>query len=89
VSQCPDLFSPDPNYKLRCILTGLICPFGYAINETTGDSCYLKARICEGTDILNYDKTKCIPQPKIFIPLPLIIVFIVGAIIIIRDKKKN
>ena len=38
---------------------------------------------------MNYDKTKCIPQPGLLIPFPLLILALIGAIVIILDKRKH
>jgi hypothetical protein len=66
----------------RCILTGLFCPFGYDYN-TKGDACTeLTAQVCTGYDILNNDKTKCIPMPGVLIPFPLVIIAVAGTIYI-------
>ena len=71
---------------MRCSLTGFFCKFGY---ERRGDGCFLKAQICEGTDILNYDKTKCVPQPDFLIPAPLLIIGSIATFFIVRDKRAN
>ena len=58
VDECPDQFGAVDGIK--CELTGFFCKFGYKKNAA-GTACFLKAQVCDGTDILNYDKTKCIP----------------------------
>ena len=85
VAECPDKYSARDG---RCVLTGFYCKFGYEMNAN-GDACFLKAQICEGNDILNYDKTKCIPQPGFMLPFPLIILAIIGTVLIANDKKKH
>ena len=72
----------------RCILTGFFCPFGYDYNMK-GNACILKAQVCPGYDILNFDKTKCIPMPGILIPFPLCLIAIGCAIYIYLKKKKH
>ena len=85
VEKCPDKYSVVGG---NCVLTGFFCPFGYIENETK-DGCMLDAQVCEGNDILNYDKTKCIPEPGLLIPFPMVIAAIVCAFYLIKDKKKN
>jgi len=85
VNECPDQYSMVNG---RCILGGFFCPFGYGYN-TKGDGCILTAQICEGYDILNYDKTKCIPMPGILVPFPLVIIGLLGTIYITIQKKRH
>jgi hypothetical protein len=81
---CPDKYT-DVNGE--CVLTGFFCPFGYIMEN--GNRCILDLRICVGNDILNYDKTKCIPQPDMFFPFPLLICVIICTIIITYAKCKR
>ena len=92
---CPEKYSPrttileDGETAVeQCVLTGFYCRLGYEMNAA-GDACFLKAQICEGSDVLNYDKTKCIPKPEILVPFPLTILAIIGAVVIVWDKCKN
>ena len=70
------------------MLTGFFCKFGYEINAA-GDGCFLKARVCDGRNVLNYDKTKCIPVSEFFIPVPMLILASIGLYFVVKDKKKN
>lgn len=54
-----------------------------------GNGCLLSAQVCEGNDILNYDKTKCIPIPGLLIPFPLTIMTLIGLVVFVKDKLKN
>jgi len=49
----------------------------------------LKAQVCMGNDALNFDKTKCIPQPGPLVPAPLLIIALIGTVVISWDKKKH
>lgn len=69
------------------MLTGFFCRFGYDYNAA-GNGCILKAQICEGYDILNYDKTKCIPMPGVLVPFPLLFIACICGLIIFVSKKK-
>lgn len=84
VETCPDQY--EAREDGRCVLTGFFCRFGYEMNAA-GDACFLMAQICEGYDILNYDKTKCIPMPGMLVPFPLIFLAVVGAIVILASKR--
>ena len=86
LDECPDKYSPTIDNK--CVLTGFFCKFGYDMNAA-GDGCYLKARVCNGRDVLNYDKTKCIPVSEFFIPIPMLILSCIGIYFVFKDKRQN
>ena len=81
---CPDKYT-DINGE--CVLTGFFCPFGYIMEN--GNRCILDLQICVGSNILNFDKTRCIPQPDRFFPFPLLICVLICSIIITYVKCKK
>jgi len=89
VAGCPDLYDTIVTERgNQCVLTGLICKFGYGYNAA-GDGCILKVQVCEGSTILNYDNTACVPVPGFLLPFPLTIIALIGTGLILWDKKKH
>lgn len=85
VSSCPNGFSPDLEKKLKCILDGLRCPYGYEV-KPTGDGCVISNVSCIKGYTLNSKRTSCIPAPYssvlIYFPFTgIIAVFFVIALI--------
>ena len=87
VEECPEKYQPAEG-GTRCVLAGFFCPFGYEMNPR-GDGCLLMAQVCEPPARLSPDKTKCIPQPGLLIPCPLLILAAVGTTLIVKDKRKH
>jgi hypothetical protein len=83
VRACPDKYTERNG---QCVLTGFFCPFGYVMSN--GNSCILDLQICIGNDILNYDKTKCVPKPDKFFPFPMLILVLICTVIITYAKCK-
>lgn len=87
VKECPEKYLPSMAGD-RCVLDGFFCPFGYEMNAR-GDGCLLMAQVCEAPARLSQNKEKCIPQPGLLIPCPLLILAAIGTTLIVRDKRKH
>jgi hypothetical protein len=82
VMTCPSGFSLDLDDDTRCILDGLRCPFGYEI-DASGTECEPSLVVCESGFTINYEKTKCIPEPGDVIYFPFLTIFILMIVFIL------
>ena len=79
----------EPNAEGNCWIPGLICPFGYKVNEM-GTGCDLKNQQCEEGYELNDEKTACVPVSTFYVPFPILItMFLLYSIPIASKIKKR
>ena len=69
-SACPAGY--EANADAHCVIKGLRCPFGQAVNAL-GNGCELKVQVCENGFTLNVARDKCVPGPGSCVPFPMII----------------
>jgi hypothetical protein len=85
VDECPSGYEI---YLEQCVVEGLRCPTGYAINNE-GDNCILKNIICDKGFQLNDDQSGCIPIPQGALPFPFFISSACVLFIVIAGQIKS
>jgi len=80
LKECPAGYKAESG---ECLLSTIICPYGYVLNKET-DKCELELAVCEAGYTLNKETSKCLPDPGFHFPFALLYAAIAWSYIILR-----
>jgi len=86
VEFCPDKF--EPNLLNQCVLVGLVCPFGFTVNEA-GDGCVPNEYECKEGYVINQARTACVPEPGSVVPFPFLLLALGIGLLVLGSYLKD
>ena len=89
VEQCPEDFKITNSLGFpSCVRDGIVCDYGYKLNELSGE-CELESVHCQEGFTLNEKLKECIPEPGFHLPFAFLYVAAGWLVYVLRPKNRD